>query len=306
LYAERLRRLAQAEALARGDAHWSGELEAVVRLKLKLAWVDAVAVLRPEDREYLVGTIRRRTLRSLGQALEPDNMEAVVARGGGYRHSSEQLLSLIEAEHEALRAFADSRADPWSGPALRSGAGGGFGFTETTVDVDAFRADVNRILEAHLVTFHLHANSRLVPITSHEMHDAVVAPTLYLLRNQPKFADAEAAYQKALKELRNHDPGDAITDAATALQEVLTALGCTGGALGDLLSSARKIGLITGADTPLTDSVGRTVNWVAAQRNQGEAHRGNPDMNMSDAWMIVHVVGALIIRLSETNGEAAQ
>lgn len=303
LYVERLRRKAQAEALATGAAQWTDDLEAVVRLKLKLAWTDTISVIRPEDRDYLVGAIKRRTLRSLGCAVEPDNMEAVVISGGGYRHSSEQLLSLIEAEHEALKHLADSRMDPWGGPTLHSGAGG-FGFGERTVDVDAFRADVNRILEAHLVAFHLHDNSRLVPVASHEMHDAVVAPTLYLLHSEPKFAGAETAYQNALKELRNHDAGDAITDAATALQEVLTALGCAGGALGDLLSSARKKGLLTGADTPLTESIGRTVNWVAAKRNQGEAHRGDPDINMSDAWMMVHVVGALTIRLSETDEQA--
>jgi hypothetical protein len=83
-----------------------------------------VSVLLPEDRNYLVGAIQRRTLRSLGRALEPDNMEAVIVGGGGYRHSSEQLLSLIEAEHEALKRFADSKMDSWSGPTLHSGAGG--------------------------------------------------------------------------------------------------------------------------------------------------------------------------------------
>jgi hypothetical protein len=170
--------------------------------------------------------------------------------------------------------------------------------------VDAFRDDVNRILEAHLVAFHLHHNSRLVPVESHEMHDSVGAPTLYLMHSQPRFAGAETAYQKSLKELRNRDAADAITDAATAFQEVLTALGCDGGALGDLVSSAKKKGLLTGADTPLTESIIKTVNWVAAKRNQGEAHRGDPDMNMSDAWMVVHVVGALAIRLSETDQPA--
>lgn len=230
-------------------------------------------------------------------------MEAAVVNGGGYRHNSEDLLSLVEAEHEALKQFVDSRTDPWGGPALRSGATG-FGFGDPTVDAEAFRANVNRILEAHLVAFHLHDNSRLVPVASHEMHDAVVAPTLYLLHSEPKFAGAETAYQNALKELRNHDAGDAITDAATALQEVLTALGCAGGALGELLSSAKTKGLLTGADTPLTESIGKTVNWVAAKRNQGEAHRGDPDINMSDAWMVVHIVGALTIRLSETDGRA--
>jgi hypothetical protein len=93
--------------------------------------------------------------------------------------------------------------------------------------------------------------------------------------------------RRCLKELRNRDPGDAVTDAATALQDVLTALGCTGGALGDLLKSAKNKGLLKGNDTPLADAVCKTVDWVAAKRNQGEAHKGDPDINMSDAWMVV-------------------
>lgn len=166
---------------------------------------------------------------------------------------------------------------------------------------EEFRRRVNQIFDAHIVKLSLHQNSRLVEIDSHEMHNAVVEPTLYLLHSQPQFAAAETAYQKALKELRDRDAGDAITDAATALQEVLKTLGCSGNALGELISSAKRQGLLAGADNPLADSILRTANWVAAKRNQGEAHRGDPDINMSDAWMVVHVVGALAIRLSESD-----
>ena len=63
---------------------------------------------------------------------------------------------------------------------------------------------------------------------------------VYLLHSQPRFAQAEVAYQNALAELRNRDAANAITDAGTALQEVLMALGCDGGSLGDLLTSAKK------------------------------------------------------------------
>jgi hypothetical protein len=70
--------------------------------------------------------------------------------------------------------------------------------------------------------------------------------------------------------------------------------------LGEILTSAKEKGLVKGTDSPLTEAIVKTVNWVAAKRNQGEAHRGDPDLNTSDAWMVVHVVGALTIRLSET------
>src|SRR3954465_7201164 len=67
---------------------------------------------------------------------------------------------------------------------------------------------------------------------------------------------------------RNRDAGDAITDAGTALQAALTALGCGGNTVGDLMKSAKQIGLVRGPDTPLADAVVAVVNWVAAQRNQ--------------------------------------
>ena len=142
-----------------------------------------------------------------------------------------------------------------------------------------------------------------MPVQSHEMHSAIVAPTLYLLHSQRRFEPAETAYQKALNELRNRDPGDAITDAGTALQEALTALGCPGKTIGECLKSAKKSGLVAGTDTPLTEAIRKTVDWVAAKRNEGEAHRADTDINMSDAWMVVHVVGALIIRLTESEGQ---
>lgn len=284
LYAERVRRKAQAERLASGEAQWTDQLDSRVRSKLSLAWEDllghiAFAQLGDEVEER----IARRTLRSIGFTIRTRDMP-----GGTSKATNEQLLSLIEAEHEALTILAEAAhgiATPWL-DVLKSAP-------------ETFRKEVNRAFEAHLVAFHLHHNSRLVPIESHEMHNAVVEPTLYLLHSQPHFASAEVAYQNALRELRDHESADAITDAAAALQDVLKALGCKGNVLGALLTSARSIGLLKGNDTPLTEAVVRSADWVAAKRNLGEAHTGDPDIDMSDAWMVVHVVGALIIRLSE-------
>jgi predicted transcriptional regulator len=288
LYAERLRRQAQAAAVAAGQSQWTDQLNDKVRVKLSLAWDDLTKHRAfSQYYEQLEAFIERKTLRSIGYTVGPRDM-----RPGSSKATNEQLLSLIEAEHEALTAPALA-AQPIGQSPYYSGAGPWLGAPEE------FRSEVNRILEAHIVAFQLHRNSRLVPVQSHEMHNAVVAPTLYLLLSQAQFAAAEKAYQKALVELRNRDAGDAITDAATALQEVLTAIGCTGHALGDQLKSARNTGVLKGNDTPLTEAIGKTVDWVSAKRGQGEAHRGDPDIDMSDAWMVVHVVGALIIRLSE-------
>jgi hypothetical protein len=83
-----------------------------------------------------------------------------------------------------------------------------------------------------------------------------------------RYTAAETAYQKALKEIAA-DPGDAIIDAARALQEMLTALGCEGNSLGPLLTSARKKGLLGPYDYKLLDVVAKAIDWVSAGSCRG-------------------------------------
>jgi hypothetical protein len=195
------------------------------------------------------------------------------------------LLSLIEAEYHALEELAASvNATPHSSS------------HSFAVAPELLRSEVNRIFSGHAIAFRLTELGRIVDVESQELNDAVVAPALHLLNTNRRFASAEKAYQDSLTELRDGDAGDAITDAGTALQEVLKALGCTGNTLGDLLKSAKKTGLIRPTDAPLTDAV---IQWVAAVRNHGEAHTADHGYSLADAWMVVHVVGALMIRLTD-------
>jgi hypothetical protein len=289
LYAERLRRKAQAAALATGAAQWTDQISPEVGIKLHHAWREGTSRIGPAG-NGLSTAIKKRTLGSLAAEVLPPAMNAIES------YPNEHLLSLIEAEHEALVNLVNE---------VSAGRRSGTSMIPAIAEApDNFRTEVNRIFESHIVAFHLHDNSRLVPVQSHEMHNAVVEPTLYLLHSQPRFSAAETAYQNALRELRNRDPADAITDAATALQDVLLALGCTGNALGPLLKSARSKGLLKGTDAPLTEVIAKAVDWVSATRGGGEAHQGKPDINMSDAWMVVHLVGALAIRLSEADQPA--
>ena len=295
LYSERLRRQAQTAALQNGDVSWSTtDLPHAARTKLHLAWQDAVSDLTLEGKELLAEAIKHVSARSVGYELFPEQMVPKY-KDGGLVGNVNDLFSLVEAQHARLKAMLAAMTNTRN-PAPRS-----LGQLRS-VQVAAFKDTVNEVFSAHLVGLHLHDNSTLVPIESHEMHAAVVAPTLFLLHSEKRFTGAEIAYQKALKELRNRDAGDAITDAGTALSSALKALGCSGEVLGDQLKSARNIGLVRGSDTPLTDAV---IRWVATQRNQGEAHTAEHPYSMSDAWMAVHVVGALIIRLTEAAAENA-
>lgn len=159
-----------------------------------------------------------------------------------------------------------------------------------------FRDAANEVFAQERVAWKFVA-FKMVEIRSEELHEAVVEPALHLVHDA-RFAGVDATYRKALAELSKGDGADAVTDAGTALQELLTALGCAGNQLGDLIRSARQKGLLGAHDTPLLEAVERAMQWVAADRSQtGESHHAS-DATREDAWLIVHVVGAFIVRLA--------
>lgn len=163
--------------------------------------------------------------------------------------------------------------------------------TDGVGTVHEFAARIKEILLEHTVSFDL-VDGRFVPSSSRELHEAVVVPALTLLGGRKGLEGVEKAYQAALNEIHTGSPDDAITDAATALQLTLKALGCKGESLGPLAKSAQSKGVITGYDKKLID-------WVSADRsNKGDAHKVD-SASVEDAWLIVHVVGALILRITD-------
>jgi hypothetical protein len=171
------------------------------------------------------------------------------------------------------------------------------GRATSALDHEHFATTVNKVLREHRISFEL-IDGEMVPLASQELHAEVVAPTLRLLSGRVGWNKVETAYQDALGELAEGKPADAITDAATALQEALVALGCRGNALGPLAKSARGKGLLGPHDALMTDMVQKLIDWVSADRSaMGDAHRaGQP--SVEDGWLAVHVVGALILRLT--------
>lgn len=162
--------------------------------------------------------------------------------------------------------------------------------------VQSFVEAANEIFAQERVGWEL-IDGLMVEIHSKELHEAAIEPALRLLHNR-EFAKADRAYRDALDELAHGKGADAITDAGTALQEILTALGCDGNQLGDLIRSAKNKGLIAGHDTPVFDAIEKTLHWVAADRSQsGDPHHVS-EATREDAWLIVHVVGAFIVRLA--------
>jgi hypothetical protein len=161
---------------------------------------------------------------------------------------------------------------------------------------EAFSREANEILAQERIAWEL-IDHRMVEIHSKELHMAAVEPAIRLL-HQSRFASADQQYRDALDELAQGKAADAITDAGATLQELLEALGCEGNQLGDLVRSAKRKGLLGAHDTPLLDAIEKTLHWVAADRSEmGDAHHAT-QATREDAWLIVHVVGALIVRLA--------
>ncbi|EFP58260.1 hypothetical protein HMPREF0321_1067 [Dermacoccus sp. Ellin185] len=162
---------------------------------------------------------------------------------------------------------------------------------------------INAIFVAHRVAFKS-IDCEFVPFESDALHHDVVEPTLRLLVTE-KHKDAHASFLAALKQIAAGDAGNAITDAGSALQHVLEDLGCNGNALGPLWKDAKKRRLVTAHDQNLLSGISAFVDWASADRSTtGDAHK-NSTASIADAWLMVHVTGALILRLTDTTPRAA-
>lgn len=159
-----------------------------------------------------------------------------------------------------------------------------------------YESRLNDVLNAHRVAFKM-INGEMVPFSGDPVYAATIEPAVRLLIDR-RFDGAQAAFLKALREIQNGEADDAITDAGTALQETLTALGCQGDVLGRLIQDARARRLLAGHDEKLTAGIFSFLNWASADRSQtGDAHKQS-DATIADAWLAVHVIGALIVRLA--------
>lgn len=129
------------------------------------------------------------------------------------------------------------------------------------------------------------------------LHSAVVRPVTALLDSSPNWAVASRAFQTALDRLSESKPAVALTDAATALQEFFRALGANGNSLSDQLNDAERQKVVSATDKKLLKPL---VDWVNSDRStRGNAHHfRDDDASKADAWLMIHVVGAVMVRLS--------
>lgn len=268
---ERLRRLAEREAA--GDDFWTTEFSPEVRVKINHAYDDQLDSRRNETASKLARglILRDEGMKFLQGANYPDYADLTTYLE---RCDSSMVPTVIEAMRLGLLHGQGARY-------------GGF---------EEFESDVRTILREHRVKFDL-SDGEIVPLDNFVMHSSVVEPALLLLGSADRFGKVNEAFRAALGEIAEGKAADAITDAATALQEMLTELGCAGNSLGPLIKSARSNGLLAPHDSPMLDAIEKVLNWVSADRSErGDSHKVS-DVSIDDAWFVVHVVGAIIRRL---------
>jgi len=268
---------------AAGVSFWTDEFEESARVKL--GW----AIRRSLEDELPLSLIKQLA----GRLIVEDMGWKGLWDGDTESHrefdvfleeaNDEYLPMLIEATHHAMTSLrqGDEDNEEW-----------------LEIDPDEYSRLVNDVLHEYRISFQL-VGGQMVELHSQEMHAEVVEPVLRLLSGKPGWEVVEKAYQDALGELHAGSPDDAITDAATALEEALAAIGCTGNSLGRKVRDARDKRLLAPHDSPMVDAITKLVDWANADRAAlGDAHPGG-DPSPEDGWLAVHVIGALILRLAE-------
>ncbi|KAA0961864.1 hypothetical protein FQ142_00485 [Microbacterium sp. ANT_H45B] len=203
-----------------------------------------------------------------------------------------------------IEAFGQGYARSFENNAQRQEFSRGVPPQEHLIPIDALLVSaINRVLAEDRIAFEF-IDGEMVPFSSRELHAEVVRPALQLIALQG-WERVEKSYQAALSQLSRGEAANAITDAGTALQEALSHLGAEGNQLGDLTTSARKKGIIASHDVPMLQTIEKACRWVSADRsNTGDAHNAD-EATSEDAWFTVHVVGAIILRLSSGTQRAA-
>lgn len=234
--------------------------------------------------------------------LEADRRRGYASDGAHYTCPAEESLGGVGDDVErldcvgaVLYAFVwlaendDESFETWNGYGDNT-------WEPPRYDIDAFVGVVNDMLLHGRVEW-MYEDGKFQERGNSVLHAEVIRPATILLDSDPKFRKASSGFQTALNRLSDNKPDAAITDAVSAVQEFFRSLGIDGGSISDQLDAAVRAKVVSPSDKkilkPLTD-------WSNADRStRGNAHYSREgDVSKADAWLALHVAGALIVRLS--------
>ena len=274
LPSERRLRDETASREAAGESLWTHEFDLPVRVRLSELWRITATSVSSKHGKSLGSQVGRLLRARVGREVDGIDYQDLRRELG-----TDLMIDVLAAGAEALTIF---------------------GLQGVAED---YQKTVNMVLNQHRVAYKF-VEGELVSFESDQLMQEVVEPSLRLLVGD-KFKAAHHAYMDALKEISNGKPDDAITDAGRALQQTLMALGCEGDVLSQLIADAKSKDLFRSHDQQLHEALILVMRWAASERNKlGDAHEGG-DSALADAWLIVHVVGALIVRLADPKKRGA-
>lgn len=186
------------------------------------------------------------------------------------------------------RESVGGEAEAWKGSSSPSAA--------PWYDVASFIETVNDLLLGARVDWHWD-RSEFRPRGNSQLHAEVVRPAAVMLSENPKFAKASAGFETALTRLAENKPDVAVTDAASAVQEFFRALGVKGNSLPDQVNAAQRTGVLSAPDRHLLKPLSDWLNADRADHGNAHHHREG-EVTRADAWLAIHVAGALMVRLS--------
>lgn len=278
---EHRRRMAELEAA--GQDLWVEALDQPTRNKLAAATRDAIRDRSSNcDIDSLVKGVAQELCDKSGMVTLP---QSFVNRYGGF--SLDSFLENIRNINCSVEMIFGLIELFWRCEATYSGIG--FRRSESQ---DRYSTAINGVLEDHRVKY-LFVNGNFLPRDGSLVDTEVVVPAFHFLIGDERYADAEEAYTRALKAIGDNRPHDAISHAYTALQTLLQALGCgrREDSLLKQLRSAVSSGILAQHDQALE-------GWLTSDRgNRSSSHPTSAPPTRQDAWLAVHVVGALMLRL---------
>ena len=155
-----------------------------------------------------------------------------------------------------------------------------------------FAENIRVILEDHRVAFDF-IGGQFISRGDQALHKNVIVPALTLLSGRASFETPERRFAEALASIKDGRFDDAITDACGSLEATLGELGCDGNTLGKKFHHAINLGIATQYDKKIVD-------WLSSERvSKGDAHPDGPKATRADAWLSIHIAGALIVCLLE-------
>lgn len=169
---------------------------------------------------------------------------------------------------------------------------------DITSDIHAISSRFNEICEEEGVGYRW-SEGELVRFDSSATHELAVEPAMALL-SDPKYANADAEFRRALECYRASAWRDAITNANAALESVLKlATGQSRGTAGSLFAEARQRGLIPSYAEGAAESLVRLMNLVPAVRGQQGSSHGLGDREVQAdehlAQLVVSTAAAFIV-----------